>query len=54
MIFDKLRYTWDVTMASVEVLKQDKELLIFPVLSGIACLVAAVLGLMLKPPKAAT
>lgn len=37
-MFRKIGYTWRVMGASWEVLKKDKELLLFPLLSGIACL----------------
>ena len=47
----KFSYTWSIMGASWEVLKRDKKLLLFPLLSGICCLVvtasfavAAVLG----------
>lgn len=38
-IFDRMRYTWGLMGASWEVLKKDRKLLIFPLLSGLACLV---------------
>ena len=37
-MFGRIGYTWEVTGASWRVLKKDKELLIFPILSDIACL----------------
>jgi hypothetical protein len=37
-MFRKFSYTWELMRASWDVLKQDKELLIFPMLSGICCL----------------
>ena len=36
--FDKIRFTWSIMGASWEVLKKDRELLLFPLLSGICCL----------------
>jgi hypothetical protein len=38
-MFRKFSYTWDLMKASWEVLKKDKELLVFPLISGIACLI---------------
>ncbi len=38
-MFRKIGSTWDLMGASWGVLKQDKELLLFPLLSGICCLV---------------
>jgi Family of unknown function (DUF6159) len=38
-MFRKFSYTWDLMSASWNVLKQDKELLLFPLISGISCLV---------------
>jgi hypothetical protein len=37
-MFAKLSYTWELMRASWDVLKRDKRLLIFPLLSGICCL----------------
>lgn len=37
-MFRKLSYTWELMRASWDVLKQDKELLVFPLVSGICCL----------------
>jgi hypothetical protein len=37
-MFARISYTWRLMGASFEVLKQDKELLFFPVLSSICCL----------------
>ena len=37
-MFRKLSYTWELMGASWGVLKQDKELLLFPLLSGVCCL----------------
>ena len=37
-MFDKISYTWELMGASWNVLKQDTEMLLFPLLSGIACL----------------
>jgi uncharacterized protein DUF6159 len=37
-LFDKLANGWELMKASGRVLRLDKELLVFPVLSGIACL----------------
>ncbi len=36
-----LAYTFTIMKASVEVLRKDKELLLFPLFSGICCLIAA-------------
>lgn len=38
-MFRKFSYTWDLMSASWNVLKQDKELLVFPLISGVACVV---------------
>lgn len=46
-MFRRLRYTWRLMGASLEVLRQDKKLLVFPLLSGIACLL--VVGSFLAP-----
>ena len=37
-MFEKLSYTWELMRASWGVLQRDKRLLVFPLLSGIACL----------------
>ncbi|MDG2383261.1 MAG: DUF6159 family protein [Pirellulaceae bacterium] len=37
-MFQRIQYGWALAMESWRVLKQDKELVLFPVLSGIACL----------------
>ena len=37
-MFDKLSYTWSLMGASWDVLKRDKEMLLFPVLSLIGCI----------------
>lgn len=37
-MFDKIAYTWELMGASWQVLKKDKEILVFPLLSGICCL----------------
>ena len=37
-IIDRIRCTWGIMKASWEVLKKDRELLLFPLLSGICCL----------------
>lgn len=37
-MFDRLGRGWELAMQSYEVLKLDKELLVFPLLSGLACL----------------
>jgi hypothetical protein len=37
-MFRKLSYTWELMGASWGVLKQDKELLLFPLLAGVCCL----------------
>src|ERR1041385_4400853 len=37
-MFAKIGYTWRLMGASWEVLKQDKEILLFPLFSGICCL----------------
>ena len=33
----KIGYTWDLMKASMKVLRQDKQILIFPLLSSISC-----------------
>src|SRR5688572_29737780 len=33
----KVGYTWDLMKASMRVLRQDKQILIFPLLSSISC-----------------
>jgi hypothetical protein len=38
VMFAKLSYTWDLMRSSWDVLKRDKELILFPLFSGIACL----------------
>lgn len=38
-MFDKFARSWDLVKASAEVLRSDKELLLFPVISGVATLV---------------
>jgi hypothetical protein len=40
-MFGRIGYTWEVMQASWHVLKQEKMLLIFPVLSGLACLLVS-------------
>jgi hypothetical protein len=37
-MFDRIRYTWQIMGASWDILKQDKKLLVFPLLSGVCCL----------------
>lgn len=37
-MMERLRYTWALMGESWEMLKKDKELLLFPVLSGVCCL----------------
>src|SRR4051794_39748376 len=37
-MFRKIFYTWSLMGAAWDVLKQDKELLLFPMFSGISCL----------------
>jgi hypothetical protein len=37
-MFAKLSYTWTLMRSSWDVLKRDKELILFPLFSGIACL----------------
>jgi hypothetical protein len=37
-MFGRITYTWDLMKASWDVLRQDKSLLLFPLLSGISCL----------------
>lgn len=36
-MFDKIAYTWELMKASNDVLRRDKELLVFPLISSIAC-----------------
>jgi hypothetical protein len=57
----KFSYTWSIMGASWEVLKRDKKLLLFPLLSGLCCLivmasfgVAAVLGDHIHRPTSQT
>ncbi len=38
MFFERLSYTWELMRASGSVLKRDKALVLFPLFSGIACL----------------
>jgi len=38
-MFAKIGYTWDLMKASWDVLKKDKSLLVFPLLSGLSCLI---------------
>ena len=38
-MFRKISYTWRLMMTSWDVLKKDKALLLFPLLSGLSCLV---------------
>jgi len=38
-MLSKISYTWELMGASWEVLKKDKEILVFPLLSGICCLI---------------
>src|SRR5690606_21833122 len=38
-MFDKFSRSWELVKASASVLRSDKELMLFPVLSGIATLV---------------
>ncbi|HUK83392.1 MAG TPA: DUF6159 family protein [Verrucomicrobiae bacterium] len=38
-MFRRISYTWSLMRASWDVLKQDKTLLLFPLLSGVSCLV---------------
>jgi hypothetical protein len=38
-MFAKLAYTWELMGASWRVLKKDREILVFPLLSGICCLI---------------
>jgi hypothetical protein len=40
-MFEKISYTWEVMGASWRVLRQDKEMLLFPLLSGIGCLLVS-------------
>ena len=37
-MFGKISYTWELMKASWDVLKRDKEILVFPLLSGLCCL----------------
>jgi hypothetical protein len=37
-MFTKLSYTWEIMQASWSVLKRDKAMILFPLFSGIACL----------------
>src|SRR5262245_8010062 len=37
-MFARIAYTWQIMKASFEVLKEDKELLLFPFFSGVSCL----------------
>ena len=37
-MFRRIGYTWHLMGASLDVLKRDKELMLFPLISGIACL----------------
>jgi hypothetical protein len=37
-MFAKLSYTWELMRASWDVLKRDKRLLLFPLMSGVCCL----------------
>ena len=37
-MFARISYTWNLMGASWQVLRQDKEMLLFPLLSGICCL----------------
>jgi hypothetical protein len=37
-MFTRIAYTWDLMKASWDVLKKDKGLLLFPLLSGVSCL----------------
>jgi hypothetical protein len=38
-MFQKISFGWDLAMQSFQVLKEEKRLIVFPLLSGIACLV---------------
>ena len=38
-MFDKFSRSWDLVKASASVLRSDKELMLFPVISGIATLI---------------
>lgn len=40
-MFGKIAYTWELMRASWNILKADKTLLIFPLLSGICCIIVA-------------
>ncbi len=46
-MFDRIAYTWSVMGASWQILRRDKELLLFPLVSFVAC--AAVLAAFLGP-----
>ena len=37
-MFQRLRYSWDLIKASLSVLRADKELIVFPIVSGLATL----------------
>jgi hypothetical protein len=37
-MFDRIAYGWELTKESARVLRLDKELLVFPLLSGVSCL----------------
>ena len=39
---DKFRNSWELVKASASVLKSDKELVIFPILSGVAVLILTI------------
>ena len=41
-MFAKISYTWALMRASWDVLKKDKTLLLFPMLSGICCVVVLI------------
>jgi hypothetical protein len=45
-MFDKIAYTWELMGASWAILKKDKEILVFPLLSGICCLIVVASFLM--------
>src|SRR5688572_19895990 len=38
-MLEKISYTWELMGASWNILKKDKELIFFPMLSGICCLI---------------
>lgn len=40
-MFEKFAHSWSLVKASASVLRSDKELLLFPLLSGISCIVVA-------------